>query len=186
MFDHLFENRNSTVTNLLKLGDCLGRSLRENIELFSIDSEAKKVAYLSEEGKVISGEYDFDENITFSKIQVQESDIKQLQMSHLLNSQSDSIVVVNVTQDAPEDKTEKTVPKNQINASTENRPQQIHVQFCNDKSIQLFGAELTEVQQKVDEMFIPVQDVLNEPRFVSHDGYAVKKKIEDNITSLTK
>jgi hypothetical protein len=75
MFDHLFENRNSTVTNLLKLGDCLGRSLRENIELFSIDSEAKKVAYLSEEGKVISGEYDFDENITFSKIQVQESDI---------------------------------------------------------------------------------------------------------------
>ena len=43
MFDHLFENRNSTVTNLLKLADCLGRSLRENIELFSIDSEAKKL-----------------------------------------------------------------------------------------------------------------------------------------------
>ena len=75
MFDHLFENRNSTVTNLLKLGDCLGRSLRENIELFSIDSEAKKVAYLSESGKVLSGEYCFDNNISFSKIQIQESDI---------------------------------------------------------------------------------------------------------------
>jgi hypothetical protein len=75
MFDHLFENRNSTVTNLLKLGDCLGRSLRENIELFSIDSEAKKVAYLSESGKVLSGEYSFDDNISFSKIQIQESDI---------------------------------------------------------------------------------------------------------------
>ena len=75
MFDHLFENRNSTVTNLLKLGDCLGRSLRENIELFSIDSEAHKVAYLSEEGKVISGEYDFNDSITLSKIQVQESAI---------------------------------------------------------------------------------------------------------------
>ena len=45
MLNHLFENRNTTVTNLLKLGDCLGRSLRENIELFSIDSEEKKVAY---------------------------------------------------------------------------------------------------------------------------------------------
>jgi hypothetical protein len=75
MFDHLFENRNSTVTNLLKLGDCLGRSLRENIELFSIDSEAKKVAYLSESGKVLSGEYSFDDNISFSNIQIQESDI---------------------------------------------------------------------------------------------------------------
>ena len=31
MFDHLFENRNTTVTNLIKLGDCLGRSLRENV-----------------------------------------------------------------------------------------------------------------------------------------------------------
>ena len=75
MFDHLFENRNSTVTNLLKLGDCLGRSLRENIELFSIDSEAGKVAYLSGGGKVLSGEYNFEDNIILSKIQVQESSI---------------------------------------------------------------------------------------------------------------
>tara|TARA_R110000803_G_scaffold59301_3_gene117868 strand:+ start:33 stop:1844 length:1812 start_codon:yes stop_codon:yes gene_type:complete len=75
MFDHLFENRNSTVTNLLKLGDCLGRSLRENIEIFSIDSETKKVAFLSEDGKVISGEYSLDDSITLSKIKVQESAI---------------------------------------------------------------------------------------------------------------
>ena len=75
MFDHLFENRNSTVTNLIKLADCLGRSLRENIELFSIDSEAKKVAYLSESGKVLTGNYAFDGDITLSKIQVQESDM---------------------------------------------------------------------------------------------------------------
>ena len=59
MFDHLFENRNTTVTHLLKLGDCLGRSLRENIELFSIESEDKKVAYLTETGKVISGVFYF-------------------------------------------------------------------------------------------------------------------------------
>lgn len=77
MFDHLFENRNSTVTNLLKLGDCLGRSLRENIEIFSIDSETKKVAFLAEDGKVISGEYSFTDGITFTNIRVQESAIFQ-------------------------------------------------------------------------------------------------------------
>jgi len=48
MFNYLFENRNSTVTHLLKLGDCLGRSLRENVELFSIDGEKKEVAFLTE------------------------------------------------------------------------------------------------------------------------------------------
>jgi len=75
MFDHLFENRNTTVTNLLKLGDCLGRSLRENIELFSIDSEENDVAYLTESGKVISGKYDFSEDIAFNDIKIQKSDI---------------------------------------------------------------------------------------------------------------
>ena len=75
MFDHLFENRNTTVTNLLKLGDCLGRSLRENIELFSIDSESKNVAYLSESGKVISGSYDFKEDLSLTDITVQDSKI---------------------------------------------------------------------------------------------------------------
>ena len=75
MFDHLFENRNTTVTKLLKLGDCLGRSLRENVELFSIDSEAKDVAYLTESGKVLSGKYDFSQDIVFNKIKIQESDI---------------------------------------------------------------------------------------------------------------
>ena len=75
MFDHLFENRNTIVTSLLKLGDCLARSLRENVELFSIDSETKAVAYLSERGKVISGKYDFEEDITFNNIKIQDSKI---------------------------------------------------------------------------------------------------------------
>ena len=75
MFDHLFENRNTTVTNLLKLSDCLGRSLRENVELFSIDGETKSVAYLSESGKVISGQYDFSNEIILNNIQVQDSEI---------------------------------------------------------------------------------------------------------------
>ena len=75
MFDHLFENRNSTVTKLLKLGDCLGRSLRENVELFSIDSEDNRVAFLSESGKVITGTYDLDNQVSLSDVLVEDVDI---------------------------------------------------------------------------------------------------------------
>jgi len=75
MFDHLFENRNSTVTHLLKLGDCLGRSLRENVELFSIDGEKKVVAFLTESGKVITGVYIVDEDIALDNLKVKEVDI---------------------------------------------------------------------------------------------------------------
>ena len=75
MFDHLFENRNTTVTNLLKLGDCLARSLRENIEIFSIDSEKKSVAYLTESGKVLSGKYNLGSDILLEDIQIQDSEL---------------------------------------------------------------------------------------------------------------
>ena len=75
MFDHLFENRNTTVTHLLKLGDCLGRSLRENTELFSIDSEKKEVAYLTESNKVLTGKYDLHDDISLTNIKVQEADL---------------------------------------------------------------------------------------------------------------
>tara|TARA_R110002074_G_scaffold12449_7_gene45623 strand:+ start:551 stop:2275 length:1725 start_codon:yes stop_codon:yes gene_type:complete len=75
MFDHLFENRNTTVTHLIKLADCLGRSLRENLEIFSIDSEKKEVAFLTEQGKVVTGSYTLDEDITLTNIRVQDSSI---------------------------------------------------------------------------------------------------------------
>ena len=75
MFDHLFENRNTTVTNLIKLGDCLGRSLRENLEIFSIDSETKNVAYLTESGRVIRGKYTFGSDIVLEDVKIQDSDI---------------------------------------------------------------------------------------------------------------
>jgi len=75
MFDHLFENRNRTVTNLLKLSDCLGRSLRENVELFAIDSEKNEVAFLTEGGKVIVGDFDIEKDIQLSNIRVQEMEI---------------------------------------------------------------------------------------------------------------
>jgi len=75
MFDHLFENRNKTITNLIKLSDCLGRSLRENVELFAIDSEKNEVAFLTEGGKVITGTYTLDKNIVLDSIKIQEIEI---------------------------------------------------------------------------------------------------------------
>ena len=53
MLTNIFENRNRGLTNLLKIGDYLGRSLRENVELFSIDNT--EITYLTESGAVIKG-----------------------------------------------------------------------------------------------------------------------------------
>jgi len=56
MLTNLFESRNKTFLNLVKLGDYLGRSLRENVELFSVNNDS--VTYLTESGKVIKGNFD--------------------------------------------------------------------------------------------------------------------------------
>ena len=75
MFSKLFEERDKTITHLVKLGDCIGRSLRENITLFSIDSSNEMVTYLTEKNKVISGEYKINKDIILNNIQVQDSSI---------------------------------------------------------------------------------------------------------------
>jgi len=54
MFAKLFEDRDKKISYLIKLGDCIGRSLRENVTLFSIDSQNSLVTYLTESNKVIS------------------------------------------------------------------------------------------------------------------------------------
>ena len=63
MFDHIFENRDKKVTNIIKLSDYLGRSLRENVEVFSIDDTDERVTFVTESGKIIAGSYDFEDNI---------------------------------------------------------------------------------------------------------------------------
>lgn len=75
MFDSIFEQRDKTVSNLVKLGDCLGRSLRENVALFSIDSVENKVNYLTESGKVITGRYTLTPDVVLEGIVVQESEV---------------------------------------------------------------------------------------------------------------
>lgn len=72
MLTNLFESRNKTFLNLVKLGDYLGRSLRENVELFSIQNN--NITYLTESGYVIKGE--FDKNaLKLNNIVIQESEV---------------------------------------------------------------------------------------------------------------
>jgi hypothetical protein len=75
MFDHIFENRDKKVTNIIKLSDYLGRSLRENVEVFAIDDTDNKVTFVTEGGKIIAGEYDFEDKISLNNIQIEESDL---------------------------------------------------------------------------------------------------------------
>ena len=75
MFSKLFEERDKTISLLVKLGDCLSRSLRENVTLFSIDSNNSQVTYLSESNKVISGDFKIDKDVKINKIKVQDSSI---------------------------------------------------------------------------------------------------------------
>ena len=75
MFSKLFEERDKTITHLVKLGDCIARSLRENVNLFAIDSNNSQVSYLTESGKVISGEYSTDKDVTLDSIKVQDSSV---------------------------------------------------------------------------------------------------------------
>ena len=71
MFTNIFESRNKTFLNLVKLGDFIGRSLRENVELFSV--EDSQVLYLTESGNVISGKFNKSAD-SISQIKVESSD----------------------------------------------------------------------------------------------------------------
>lgn len=75
MFTHLFEERDKKITQLVKLGDCIGRSLRENVMLFSIDGDNNEVTYLTENRKVITGKYTIDENVGIHNIRVEDSSV---------------------------------------------------------------------------------------------------------------
>ena len=66
MFETLFRNRNKSLTNLIKLGDCLGRSIRENVMLFSVDNE--QVSYLTESNFIITGDYDSKDSTKITNI----------------------------------------------------------------------------------------------------------------------
>ena len=75
MFSTLFEERDRKISLLVKLGDCLGRSLRENVTLFSVDGKNSTVTFLTENAKVISGRYNLDKDVVLKEIQVQDAEV---------------------------------------------------------------------------------------------------------------
>lgn len=75
MFSRLFEERDKTITHLVKLGDCIGRSIRENVMLFSMDGNNDQVTYLTESGKVITGSFIINEDVSLKNIRVQDSSV---------------------------------------------------------------------------------------------------------------
>ena len=75
MFSNIFEERDKKISILVKLGDCLGRSLRENVTLFSLDGTNEEVSYLTENNKVITGKYNIGNDVTFKNIEIQDSSI---------------------------------------------------------------------------------------------------------------
>ena len=74
MWTGIFENRNRKISSLVKLGSCLGRSLRENVELFSVDEDV--AIYLTESDKVIRGTVTVNDNTCrLDDIEVEDADL---------------------------------------------------------------------------------------------------------------
>ena len=55
MLTNLIENRGKEFSNLIKIGDYLARTLRENVEMFGVENGI--ATFLTESGNVISGEF---------------------------------------------------------------------------------------------------------------------------------
>jgi hypothetical protein len=73
MLTNLIENRGKEFSNLVKIGDYLARSLRENVELFYVENG--KVTYLTESGGVINANYSFKPNLKLTNIEIEDSSI---------------------------------------------------------------------------------------------------------------
>jgi hypothetical protein len=73
MLTNLIEHRGKEFSNLIKLGDYLARTLRENVELFSV--EDGQATYLTESGSVVTGNYSFKPTLKLSNIVVEDSSV---------------------------------------------------------------------------------------------------------------
>tara|TARA_R110002126_G_scaffold84465_23_gene205292 strand:- start:215 stop:2188 length:1974 start_codon:yes stop_codon:yes gene_type:complete len=73
MFTNLIENRGKEFSNLLKIGDYLGRTLRQNVELFSV--EGPEVTYITESGHVVRGSYILKPALRLINVVVESSNV---------------------------------------------------------------------------------------------------------------
>lgn len=77
MLTNLIENRGKEFSNLIKMGDYLSRSLRENVELFYVDGGV--VTYLTESGKIINANYAFKPHLKLVNIQIDDATVLEEQ-----------------------------------------------------------------------------------------------------------
>ena len=70
-----FNQRNKKITNLSLLADNLGHTIRENVSVFSVDSEDNSVTFVSESGNIIEGNYYFTDKIIFDNIVVESGEL---------------------------------------------------------------------------------------------------------------
>tara|TARA_R110002110_G_scaffold241186_1_gene457466 strand:- start:763 stop:2625 length:1863 start_codon:yes stop_codon:yes gene_type:complete len=73
MLTHTLHKRDNKLSLLIKMGDCLGRSLRENVELFSITEN--EATYLTESNNIIRGNYSISKDVILEDIKVEPADI---------------------------------------------------------------------------------------------------------------
>lgn len=100
MLTNLFESRNKTFLNLIKLGDYIGRSLRENVELFSVDGDF--VTFLTESQNVIRGNF-YNFGLKINNIKIESSEIfedKEL-YSKLVDSKVTNFITDIMSSDLP-------------------------------------------------------------------------------------
>ena len=68
----IFEHRNSNLTNLHKAADYLSRSLRENLEIFSVDTNNSEIKFVSESAKMITCKFEQEaDKITLDSFMVE-------------------------------------------------------------------------------------------------------------------
>ena len=72
MLTNIFSARNKKFALMLKMGDCLSRSLRENVDLFSCEDD--QVSYLTESGYLIRGTFAEGKDVVLENIEVKNAD----------------------------------------------------------------------------------------------------------------
>ena len=149
MLGYIFENRNNTLKSVIKIADCLGRSLRENVQLFSLDSQNNKASFVTESGFVVDGKFSKDrENLTLDNVTVQDSELFS-DNEHFNNFVSSKI-------------------KNFISSVHESNYHHADSSFENIINLWETRLQFNEVKNRLDEVsqaFSHTKDIIDTPEF---------------------
>jgi len=161
MLTNLIEYRGKEFSNLIKIGDYLARTLRENVELFYVEDGV--ATYLTESGSVISGKYSFKPTLKLSKIVVEDSSILEDRKAY-------------------ESLTDKKV-MSMLSNLLEDDYQQAEGSF--DQIISMFETKLAYERIKT-RLHEKTERFGNQTKIVSSDEFIRVNEIKDQIVDLLK